>query len=723
MLSKQKVFRLLALTLFLFAGQRSEGQNIPDTVLKPVYKTLDSVEISTGGNPGYLKTVSYSGTKTPTPVMEIPQTISTVTRQLMDDKMDFSLKESITALANVNNYSGYDEYSIRGFLAENPRSINGLRGYNALYTSILLLNIESIDVLKGPAAVLYGNTDPGGTVNLVTKKPLSVPSGEVALFGGSWDHFRVQGDFTGPVNESKTILYRFNAGYDQTRGFVDPFYSKAFQAAPSFSFSPDKNLQINLDFSLSRVNTILNRGQPGLESGNNLYATPISLSVTQPGDYLKQQDLYSLISVAWKINPAMDFHTAYLIYNTGQDVAEHGLDSYIDSDSVNLYFHSWKFNTITQSWTNYFNYKFHLGETEHNAMIGYDYISTDGNISQTHYENPDLFGKGSGIVGTFNLLRPVYNQMPVGSYSVSSNSSGSQDADNYFTQGIYLQDQVRFKKLNLLLGIRREFYRKDTGGVQPDSSTTHENVWLPRIGLEYGIRPGLHIYGVYSRGFDPYELSNSMAVYNAPFKPVNSELLEAGFKAMFLKGKLYGTLSFYQLSIFNVSVYANDPANPDLYVQRGEDQARGIEMELNGNILPNILVHFAYAYNVAKVKKSEIAAEVGRIKENAPIHSGNVFFRYDFIKGLLKGFSLNGGCSLVGKRNTLDTALELPGYFTVQGGISYEWRPLTLTFLLNNIGNVVYWSGAYNNIYKWPGAERNFLVKMNWDLQLNKTGK
>jgi iron complex outermembrane receptor protein len=719
---KKILFRLFAFTIFMAAGFSSDGQNLSDTIMKPVYKTLDSVEVLPKENPGFIKTVSSSGTKTPTPVMDIPQTISSVTRQFMDDKMDFTLKESVTDLANVNAYSGYEEYSIRGFLAENPRSINGLRGYNTRFNSILLLNIESIDVLKGPAAVLYGNTDPGGTVNLVTKKPLSVPSGQIGLFGGSWDHFRAQGDFTGPANESKTILYRLNAGYDQTHGFIDQFYSKAFQLAPSFSFIPNKNLLVNLDFSLSTINTTLNRGQPGLENDNNLYATPISLSVTQPGDYLKETDLSTMISIAWKISPQWSFHTAYLNYITRQDVAEHGLASYINYDSINLYFQKWNFNSSTNSWTNYFNYRFHWGETVHDAMLGYDYIASEGEIIQTHYENPDVFGTGSGIVGTFNLLHPQYNQKPAGSYSVSTNGSGNIESDNYYTQGIYLQDQVSYKNLNLLLGIRREFYRTDTDEEPADSTATVENVWLPRIGLVYGITPMFHVYGVYSKGFDPYEISNTFAVFNEPFKPVNSELFELGFKAMFLKGKLYGTLSFYQLSIFNVAVNANNPANPDLYTQRGEDQARGFEMELNGNILPNFQVHFAYAYNVAKVKKSELPGEAGMIKENAPVNSSNGFFKYDFIKGFLKGFSLNGGYNLVDKRNTLDKEIELPGYFTMQVGFSYQWHPFILSFQLNNIGNEIYWSGAYNNVYKWPGAGRNFLIKMNWDLQLNKSG-
>ena len=716
MFFKNLQLRLAACLLLLFTGFIPKAQKLTDTVSKPVFKNLDIIEVNPRENTSYIKMVSATATKTSAPVMDIPQSISTVTRQLMDDRMDFSLKESVTELANVNAYSGYDEYSIRGFRAENPRQINGLRGYNSRYNSILLLNIESIDVIKGPAAVLYGNTDPGGTVNLTTKKPLGLPAAHVAVFGGSWNHFRAQGDITGPLDQSKKFLYRLNAGYDHTNGFTDQFYSNAYQIAPSFAIIPNKNIQFNLDFSYSHINTMLNRGQPGLDKNNNLYATPISLSLSQPGDYLKETDFSSMISFDWKINPRLGFHTAYLNYLTQQNVAEHGLNSYVNTDSVNLYFQTWDFNTNTQSWTNYFKYAFNLGETRHEALIGYDYISTQGSIEQIHYENPNNYPSGSGIVGGFNLLHPHYSSGYPVHYQFSTYQNGNLVADNYSTQGIYFQDQISYKKWNLLLGIRKEFYRAGRDESPIDSSATVDNVWLPRVGLVYDISPRLHAYGLYSQGFDPYEITNMAQVFNEPFKPVKSELFELGLKATFLKGKLYGTISFYQLSIFNVTVYANDPSNPDLYMQRGEDQARGVETELNGNIFPYFQVHIAYAYNLAKVKESTVNSDIGMIKENAPVNSSNGFFKYDFSKGFIKGFSLIGGYDLIGKRNTLDKNIVLPSYFTMQGGLNFHWKTLGLSMLVNNIGKVVYWNGAYNNIYKWPGAPRNMLVKMSWDL-------
>jgi hypothetical protein len=160
--------------------------------------------------------------------------------------------------------------------------------------------------------------------------------------------------------------------------------------------------------------------------------------------------------------------------------------------------------------------------------------------------------------------------------------------------------------------------------------------------------------------------------------------------------------------------YASDPVNPDLYIQREEDQARGIER--NGNIRSNLSIHFAYAYNLAKIKKSEIHQDIGRLKENAPVNSDGGFIKYRFDKGLLKRLSLMAGYNQAGKRNTLDPQIQLPGYIIFQGGASYAPDHFGIAMNWNNITNQTYWTGAYNNLYKWPGAPGNILFKISWNL-------
>ncbi len=675
---------------------------------------LQTVEISGRLSQSYKSDYSFFGNKTETPIKDIPQSISTVTKELIHDKMEFSLKDAMDEVAGVNQYSGFDEYTIRGFRAENSRDINGLRGYNTTYTSAMLVNIERVEVIKGPTATLYGNCDPGGTINLVTKKPLEKTESEIDIYGGTWDHFRAQGDITGSLNKSKTLLYRFNAGYDQTNSFINEQHAKSYEIAPSLTYIPNDKLQISLDFSVSHINTVLNWGQPGYENDPNLKATPISLSMSQPGDYLKETDIASIVTFSYKISKRLSFNSGYLHYSTSQDVANHGLQNYITPDSVDMYYTTWTYPTITNTFSNYFTYKFNTGAASHELILGYDFIKSTVNLNQQYFELPDQFGIGSGTVGTFSLKNPQYINRPISSYQVSTYDADGTDVDDniYHTQGAYIQDQISLNKWKFLVSLREEFYKGDDVG--DSASDLAETVFLPRVGIVYAVTPNISAYATYNKGFDAFEASTSTQVFNSPFKPQISYVLEAGAKGNFFNDKLAASLAIYQLTLLNVSVSANDISNPNLYVQQGQNQSKGIEAEATGNILPNLSVNLSYAYCVAKVTVSDVQSQVGTPVENAPRNTSGSWIKYVFTKGAVKGLGIYAGHSAVGERAMLDSTINLPSYFILNGGINYKFKHFIIAMNVNNITNEVYWMGAYNNVNKWPGAPRNFMINLGY---------
>ena len=376
---------------------------------------LQTVEVT--GRPGqsYKSEYSFYGNKTRMPVIDIPQPITAVTKEVLQDKMEFTLKDALEEVPGLSQYSGYDEYAIRGFHADNAHDINGLRSYNTTYTSSMLVNIERIELIKGSTSTLYGNCDPGGTINLVTKKPLDKALADLELYGGSWNHFRIQADLTGALNARKTLSYRFNAGFDTTKSFRSQFFAKSFELAPSFSFIPNDKFLFNFDFSVSHINTVLDRGQPGINNDPSLNATPIPLSLTQPGDYLHETDVAAILTASYKISKRLSFTSGYLNYNTHQNVADHGLNSYITPDSVSLYYTTWTYHTITNTLTNYLTYKFNTGKVSHQLLVGYDYVKSTVALNQQYYELPQ-FGAGNGIVGTFSLSNPQYLPQQVNSY-------------------------------------------------------------------------------------------------------------------------------------------------------------------------------------------------------------------------------------------------------------------------------------------------------------------
>ena len=693
----------------------NETVDIGTINLKYTIQQLQSVEVYGRNTRSYKSDYSFFGNKTETPSINIPQSISAITKELINDKMALTLKDAVDEAAGVNQYSGYDEYTIRGFRAENARDINGLRGYNTIYTSSMLVNIERIEVIKGPTATLYGNCDPGGTINLVTKKPLDKMQGEFNLYAGSWDHYRAEGDITGPLNKSKTILYRFNAGYDNTKSFRNNVYAKSYEVAPSLSFIPNDKFKINIDFSLSHINTVLDRGQPGYLDDATLQSTPINLSLVQKGDYLHETDIASNVTLSYKLNDHLSFNGGYLNYTARQKVADHGLNDYITGDSVYLYYTKWNYPTNTNTVTSYFTYKTNTGKVNHELLLGYDYLRSRIKLDQQYYELSDGFGISSGIVGSFSLKNLQYSQRPVGTYQLSDFDEDEADVDGsvYHTQGVYLQDQVSVDKWKFLLSLREEFYKSDN---EDDSAgNLAEKVFLPRIGIVYSLKPNISLYATYNNGFDPFEASTATQVFGNPFKPITSQLLEAGVKGNFVKNKLSASLALYQLVLQNVAVNANDISNPDLFVQQGENRSRGIEAEASGNILPNLSAFLTWSYNESKITKSKIASQVGMLAENAPRNTSGSYIRYTFAKGFLKGFGISAGHSSVSLRNTLDPDITLPGYLTLNAGMHYSYKHFKIAANLNNITNKVYWTGAYNSVYKWPGEPINFMMNIAYE--------
>ncbi len=677
------------------------------------YAALQNIEISSYNNKSYKSEYSFFTTKTQTPFLDIPQSVSSITKEVIADKMQYSLKDVASDAAGITNYSGYDEYTIRGFKAENARLINGLRGYNSSYISPLLVNVDRIEIIKGPSATLYGNSDPGGTINLVTKKPLAQNIAEISISGGTWNHYRAEADVTGPVNKNKTFLYRLNAGYDNTNSFRNEMFAKSYEVSPSFSFIPNDKFKLNVDISLSHTNTVLDRGQPGFENDLSLHSTPISLSVSQPGDYLHETDLATNVLLSYKFNKHISFNSGYLNYVTKQAAHEHGLQSYKSPDSVNLYFSEWSYNTVTNTFTNYFTFHFNTGKLAHQLLAGFDYIKSSVELDQQYFENPS-FGIGAGIVGTFSLKNPLYQKRDIGTYKLSDYDSDATnvDATIYGTGGGYIQDQVSVNKWKILAGVREELYRSDED--EDSVPDTAENVFLPRFGAVYELKPNVSLYATYNKGFDPFEASASTQVFNTPFKPVISQLMEVGAKGMFFKNRLNTSLSIYQLTLQNVAVNANDISNPDLYIQQGEDRSSGVETEITGNILSNLSVSASYAYCVAKVLKSKIHSMEGTIVENAPRHLSNSWIKYSFKKGTLKNVSIEFGHSQASVRNTLQTGFILPGYFIINGGIRYKIYRINAAINIYNLTNKTYWFGAYNVSNKWPGAPRSFMARIGY---------
>jgi len=266
--------------------------------LKQTSVLLQGVEITGRKAKTYNNEIAFSATKTATAIKDTPQTISYVTKEVMDDQQAYRVNDVVKNISGINQFSFYDDFTIRGFRSQ-QETINGLRVIGFFGPQALTANLERVEVIKGPSSILFGNGSPGGTMNRVTKKPLDEDRKAITFTTGSFNTQRTTLDFTGKLNENKSLLYRLNMAYENSDSFRDLQQTKSFMVAPSITFLPTDKTRINFDLVITNFDNKLDRGQPifGADAGTDLTSTPISFAIGAANDYHKTASVYSTLSL------------------------------------------------------------------------------------------------------------------------------------------------------------------------------------------------------------------------------------------------------------------------------------------------------------------------------------------------------------------------------------------------------------------------------------------
>ena len=267
---------------------------------------LQTVEVVGRVERDYASDYSFSATKSAIKNIELPQSLSTITKELIADRQAFQLADAVKIVSGVAPSSFYNQYNIRGISQnEEGQIINGMRTRQYYFLQPITSNIERIEVLKGPASVTFSSVDPGGSINMVTKKPLVAERREVSMSVGSFSTIRTTLDFTGPLNESKTLLYRLNGGLQEGRSYRDLVKNNALLVSPSISYIPSSRTAINAEMIYSNSTGTLDRGQPifGAIAGvTDLNSTPINLNLGAANDFFKSKEMIITTSVSHKFS-------------------------------------------------------------------------------------------------------------------------------------------------------------------------------------------------------------------------------------------------------------------------------------------------------------------------------------------------------------------------------------------------------------------------------------
>jgi len=545
-----------------------------------VSTTIQTVEIVGRKSKAYTSDYSFAATKIAMKNKDLPLTLNTVTKELISDRQAFRLGDVLKNVAGVSNASFYNQYSIRGISQnEEGQIINGMRTRQYYFLQPMTPHIERVEVFKGPASITMSSVDPGGTINMVTKKPLTSPRYEMSLSGGSFDTYRLSADFTGPLNKSRTLLYRFNGAHQNARSFRDNVKNNGLLIAPSISFVPNDKTSVNAEMIYSEMNGNLDRGQPifGAVAGKtNLNSTPISLNLGAPGDYFKTKDLTLMGSLSHHFSKSISFNASYMKQRWDEDTHETRTTNSFVPDINNKPISSlamMQYLERIQHWSvdninAYFNFTYKTGAFEHQTLVGYDshiwekksggkqdaargFLLKDGTVASSYNAaNATLYE--TIIYNGITLPKPNVNPFDLTPGAV--NHQGKDYAVLNIinplptalttTHAAYIQHLVTWKKLKLLAGLRQEWFQDITNYKKQEESSFRNQKMLYRVGLTYSITENTNIYGTYLTGYQPQSNTISLmpqtanftgAVSASLYKPLLSDLKEFGVKTKLFK--------------------------------------------------------------------------------------------------------------------------------------------------------------------------------------------
>ncbi|MBX9257858.1 TonB-dependent receptor [Desmonostoc muscorum CCALA 125] len=663
--------------------------------------------VVTGEQDGYRVTDTTTGTKTDTPLRDIPQSIQVVPQQILRDQQATRLEDALRNVPGVvqsfNSSRALTSYTIRGFEVSERTGNSFLRDGlpdPSAGQAVELSNIERVEVLKGPASVLFGLADPGGSINLITKQPLSEPFYGIDATVGSYSFYRGAFDFSGPLNDSKTALYRINAAYRNSGSFIDFLNSENLSIAPVFSVAIGDRTNLNIEGEYVETRDSYASGVPvvgsvlpnpnGKVTRNRNYGEPsdeIEQTITRLGYRLEHK-----FSDNWLLRNA--FRATFRNYNDKITLPT-SLDE--DNRTFNRFYREYDIQYEDYTLTTNVVGKFFTGSIQHQLLFGLDW-------NRFSSKTPRYVDFAAVPIDIFN---PVYGQ-PIGEPFTTD------DREKVLTNslGVYLQDQIAFTdNLKLLLGVRFDTFDQKfedfTAGTETSQS---DSAFSPRFGIVYQPIPAISLYASYTTSFTPARGTIFFSNFDSLFDPGRASQYEVGVKAD-LNNQLSATLAFYDLTRTNVLV--DDPVNPGFQIQTGEQQSQGIELSITGQILPGWNIFAGYAYIDARI--TEDISFAGNRLPNTPDHSFNLWTTYEIQQGKLQGLGAGIGLFFVGDRaGDLANTYELPSYVRTDAAIFYNRDRFRVALNFKNIFDVDYFESALTSSRVFYGQPFTVQGTISW---------
>ena len=638
-------------------------------------------ESGTGPVVGYSARQSVTATKTDTPLLETPQSISVVTKDQIKDQGAQTVQDALqyTPGVSLQGYGAnafFDGFKIRGFDA--PQYLDGLRlpkdGLSFGMPKIEPYGLERLEVLKGPSSGLYGQTDPGGFINMISKRPTATPHFEAEGTFGSFNRIQGAFDFGGPIDKNGEFLYRLVGLARQSDTQTDFVQDNKVFIAPSFTWRPTTDTSFTI---LSHYQKIDNKGYQQYVPGQVSFLpnpnghVPYSRYIGEPsldGYKLKQAAIGYAFEHRFDNNLQFRQNLRYMeVTNDLRSVRSEGMFSTTfpptpATTSNSLVSRSYNYvNSKAQNLTldNQLQADFRTGMLTHKVLVGFDYLHQTGSSDY----------RSSGI-DPINAYHPIYGVTFV---PPASSLSPFMLLNNKIDQaGLYAQDQIKLDRWTLSLTGRQDFVttRLDSLAVYPKTGTytRSDAAQTGRVGLNYLFDFGLSPYANYSTSFVP----NANASRNGQaFKPTTGEGWETGVKFQPLGTNLMLTAAYFDIK--QNDVLTSDPVDFLFSVQTDAVRSRGVELEARGNITRELEIIAGYTHTDAKITASAIGAQ-GKYVNGVPIDQASLWAKYTWFDGPLAGLGLGAGVRYAGESyGDLYNTFVLPDYTLFDASVSYDF--------------------------------------------------
>ena len=656
------------------------------------------------------------------PLKSLPQNVDIVSGELLEDTGINDLQNALdftSGIARQNSFGGlWDSFAIRGFAGdENLPSgyiVNGFsagRGYSGRRDTS---NIQSIEILKGPGSALYGRSEPGGTINIITKKPQFDEEGYIQATVGSYDLYRIEGDYTNAIN--KDAAFRVNGSYEDAGSFRDTVESKKLALTPSVTYNFDSDTSVTYELELLDQEAPFDRGIPVLNY--EFGAVPIENFYGEPNDGPMQIEalghqltIQNRINSDWNLLVGLNYReSTFEGYSTDIELSAGRQLLYTDGETVSRQRRYRNYEADDLSGRFEFSGTVEAAGLTHHILFGAD--AYDYQLDQIQQRWRTAWGAGDTTYSV-DLQNPVYGQ------ELPETSPMWDNREEQSAYGVYFQDQIDLtESWKLLGGIRfddfeQTFYTYLTDTVAEQSQTALS----PRVGLVYEMSPLYTFYASYSEGFRP----NSGADINGmAFEPEESKSYETGMKFNNADESINGTVAIFRAEKTNV--LTADPVNSGYSAALGAAESQGVEIDINAFIGADTTLTLAYADVDAETSNDIINFDwgveipAGSQLINIPKNKANLTAMH-FLNVAGHDAKIGASVTYVSDRlgETIDPDYVLPAYTTVKlfGSINFS-EQLSVNADIDNLFDKKYYASSYSALWTQPGPPRTARISVKY---------